>query len=60
MAFYHEWDVKNDFAYVLQFFSLIFDGLGGVFNLGFFDLLAWALALHRVAAAAAVGIGRAS
>ena len=30
MALYHIWDVKNDFAYVLQFFSLISDGLGGV------------------------------
>ena len=30
MALYHKWDVKNDFAYVLQFFSLISDGLGGV------------------------------
>ena len=30
MAFYHKWDVKNGFAYVLQFFSLISDGLGGV------------------------------
>ena len=27
---YNKWDVKNDFAYVLQFFSLISDGLGGV------------------------------
>ena len=24
------WDFKNDFAYELQFFSLISDGLGGV------------------------------
>ena len=32
MAFYHEWDVKNDFAYVLQFFSLFSDGLGSVFS----------------------------
>ena len=24
------WDVKNGFVYVLQFFSLISDGLGGV------------------------------
>ena len=24
------WDVKNDFAYVLQFFSLISDSLGSV------------------------------
>ena len=30
MALYHKWDVKNGFAYVLQSFSLIFDGLGGV------------------------------
>ena len=30
MASYHELDVKNDFVYVLQFFSLISDGLGGV------------------------------
>ena len=25
MASYHKWNVKNDFAFVLQFFSLIFD-----------------------------------
>ena len=30
MALYHKWNVKNGFAYVLQFFSLISDGLGGV------------------------------
>jgi hypothetical protein len=30
MALYHKWDVKNGFAYVFQFFSLISDGLGGV------------------------------
>ena len=30
MALYHKWDVKNGFAYVLQFFSLFSDGLGGV------------------------------
>ena len=29
-ALYHRWGVKNDLAYVLQFFSLISDGLGGV------------------------------
>ena len=29
-ALYHRWDVKNRFAYVLQFFFLISDGLGGV------------------------------
>jgi hypothetical protein len=28
MALYHKWDVKNDFAYVLQFLSLISDSLG--------------------------------
>ena len=30
MALYHKWDVKNGFAFVLEFFSLISDGLGGV------------------------------
>ena len=30
MALYHKWDVKNDFAYVLTFFSLISDSLGSV------------------------------
>ena len=34
MALYHKWDVKNGFAYVLQFFSLISDGLGGVIQCG--------------------------
>ena len=29
MATYDKWDVKNGFAFVLQFFSLISDGLGG-------------------------------
>ena len=33
MALYHKWDVKNDFAYALQFFSLISDSLGGVYLL---------------------------
>ena len=32
MALYHKWDVKNDFAYVLQFFSLISDSLGSVIS----------------------------
>ena len=32
MALYHKWDVKNDFAYVLQFFSLISDSLGSVYT----------------------------
>ena len=30
MALYHKWDVKNLFPYMLQFFSHISDGLGGV------------------------------
>ena len=30
MALYHKWDVKNDFTYVLTFFSLISDGPGSV------------------------------
>ena len=30
MALYHKWNVKNGFAYVLIFFSLISDGLGSV------------------------------
>ena len=30
MALYHKWNVKNDFAYLLTFFSLISEGLGGV------------------------------
>ena len=30
MALYHKWDVKNGFVFVLQFFSLISEGLGGV------------------------------
>ena len=38
MALYHKWDVKNVFAYVLQFFSLIFDCLGGVICVSFWLL----------------------
>ena len=30
LTLYHNWDVKNGFAFVLQFFSLISDSLGGV------------------------------
>jgi hypothetical protein len=30
MVLCHKWNVKNDFAYVLQFFSHISDGLGSV------------------------------
>ena len=33
MIFYHKWDVKNDFACVLQFFSLISDSLGSVHSM---------------------------
>ena len=32
MALYHKWDVKNGFAFVLQNFLLISDGLGGVIS----------------------------
>jgi hypothetical protein len=32
MALYHKCDVKNGFVFVLQFFSLISDSLGGVFG----------------------------
>ena len=42
MALYHKWDVKNAIAFVLEFFSLISDGLGGVqlfFSYFFFSLL---------------------
>jgi hypothetical protein len=33
MALYHKWDVKNGLAFVFQFFSLISDGLGGVYHI---------------------------
>ena len=36
MALCHRWYVKNGFAYVLKFFSLISDGLGGVSNILYF------------------------
>ena len=29
----HKWDVKNGFGYVLTFFSLISDSIGGVSNI---------------------------
>ena len=35
----HKWDVKNDFAYVLQFFSLISDVLDSVKDLLFKSVL---------------------
>ena len=30
MALHHKWNVKNGISYVITFFSLIFEGLGGV------------------------------
>ena len=39
MALDHKWDVKNDFAYVLQLFSLISDSLGGVYYKDFVSLI---------------------
>ena len=38
MASYRKWNVKNGFAYVLHFFSLISDGLASV-NDSLFDIL---------------------
>ena len=35
MTLDHKWDVKNGFAFVLQFFSFISDYLGGVLDLTF-------------------------
>ena len=32
MALYHKWHVKNDFAFVLQFFSLTSDSLQGYYK----------------------------
>ena len=39
MALYHKWDVKNDFAYVLQFFSHIYDSLGSVDKLILWNII---------------------
>ena len=39
MALYHKWDVKNDFPYVFQFFSLISEVLGGVSDMSLLILL---------------------
>ena len=43
MAFYHEWDVKNDFACMLRVLSLIFDSLGSVNRLllGCMQMVMW-------------------
>ena len=38
MALYHKLGVKTGFTFALQFFKLIFDGLGGVFRLILMDL----------------------
>ena len=40
MALYHKWDLKNDFAYVLQFFSIVSDGLGRLWrdDVGFWTI----------------------
>ena len=40
MDLYHKWDVKTDFAYVLQFCSLISDSLGSVTNTAIKNYLA--------------------
>ena len=42
MALYHKWNVKNDFTFVFQFFSLISDGLGGVMDILIIDQLGFA------------------
>ena len=41
MALYHKWDVENGFAYVLQFFLFISDGLGGVLIVLARDKASW-------------------
>ena len=49
MALCHKWDVKNDFAYVLQFFSLISDGLGSVAGEAFLNCGEELLHIHDTA-----------
>ena len=39
MPLYYKWDIRNSFSFLLQFFSLIFGGLGGVYYDENFDLL---------------------
>ena len=43
MVLSHKWNVKNDFAYVLQFFSLISDGLEKLYTPSTLniDLILW-------------------
>ena len=40
---YHKWDVKNDSAFGLHFFSLIFDGLGGVQSNSMYNIMIYSL-----------------
>ena len=44
---YHKWDVKNDFVYVLQFFSLISDSLGSVTRISQIFLEQWVEILSK-------------
>ena len=43
MALYHKWDVKNDSAFMLQFVSLISDGLGGVQSISMYNIMIYSL-----------------
>ena len=45
MALCHKWDVKNDFAYVLQFFLLSSDSLGSVNRVSLLVPCSWAILL---------------
>ena len=48
MALHHKWDVKTDFAYVLQFFSLISDILGSVYrDIGSLEQLCLSIAFEN-------------
>ena len=40
---YNKWDVKNDSAFGLQFFSLISDGLGGVQSNSMYNIMIYSL-----------------
>ena len=41
MALYYKWDVKNGFAFVLKFLSLVSDDLGGVYKVKSGGTLIW-------------------
>ena len=41
MVLYHKWDVKNDFAYVLHFFSPISDSIGVMCTLSIDNRWSW-------------------